>query len=162
MFDSIIKKVVARNREREIVESSYEEMQQFILTPIQPDFDDETIIAVKFLVCSDESLDDADETSWFINPIYTPQLPELNFYEIEEELYVEPTKYFDSRYFSSIHPKLASEFLPELILIAPSYPMISVFQEYQTFRNELILTGLLEKDESERFDMFIEWLSKRY
>lgn len=112
VFDACVKKVLAEFGEREVVDSSYMNMEEFILYGNRPEFDDDHILAVKFLISTDDSSDDTVETSWFVNPEYAKQI--LESLEIKSYLDTETTVDYLSA--QAYGPQIASELLPELLL----------------------------------------------
>ena len=159
MLEATVKKLIAWNGERKIIDSSHEEMRDFITEKIRPDFLDENILGVKFLVFTGSSLSDAEETSWYINPIHSVSCIQFNeFSEPDFESDFEQ----DYCYFSSepSESKIASEFLPELLLLMPRYPNVSILEKYSEFRNKLILAGIEDISDVRKYQLFIHWLKK--
>lgn len=69
MQDLYVYKILAYKDELKIVPSSYDEYQAFLRGTARPDFADRDIIAVQFVFSIvPDCLEDAQETSWFINP----------------------------------------------------------------------------------------------
>ena len=156
-LESVVQKIVARNGEREVVESSVDEMREFIAKEHAKVFKDEYIIAVKFLISEDGTTENSIETSWFVNPIYADHIPELE----------DPNMACYSVWLSDFAgdewdcPILASEFLPELLLIIRDYTSISILDKYSEFRNNLLLTGLEDIDDNKKYELFMHWLTKK-
>lgn len=136
MFDYLIKKVIAKDGERDVVESSQEEMHQFIVERIRPEFNDPHVLCVKFLYCFCEEDDDPEESAWFINPEYCPD-------------------YLNGCY-SAYGPKMDSEFLPELLIM--DIPDTNVFKKFASFHTTLLIEGLNKLSEEERLNLFISRL----
>lgn len=146
MFDSVVKKIIARMGEREVVMSSYDEMQAFIEGGTRPDFSDDTIVCIKFLVLSGESPEDAEETSWYINELYAEE--SLNFTPAEEDLFETP------------NVKMAAEFLPELLPLLSIYPGTNILERYSEFRLYLFSQGRGNIIDSEKLAEFITWMKE--
>lgn len=134
-MEHAITKIIARNGERELVTSSAEEMQLFIMDNIRPEFYDPSVLCVKFTenICEDEESEDA--SSWFINPIYN----------------------YDDRadsFYSAYGPKMAGSFLPEILLIDNGDDMNKILKKYNAFHNIMLFE---EKNipEEEKFDKFM-------
>ena len=136
MFEYLIKKVIATDGERDVVESSQEEMHEFIVEGIRPEFDDPHVLCVKFLYCICEDDDEPEETSWFINPEYCPK-----------QLYGS---------YSAYGPKMDSEFLPELLIM--DIPGTDVFKKFASFHTTLLMEGLNKLPEDERYELFLSRL----
>ena len=155
MFKMTVNKIVARNGAREVTESSFEEKENFIAGRIRPEFDDEDIIAVKF------SCDD-DETSWFINPVYIPNVPEPNTDDTEDsEVFDRDFEEFFS--YRSYGPKMAAEYLPELLTMVNDTEyrdLYTIFRKYDDFLAWLIHESVEYNDEEKLkifLDRFQEW-----
>ena len=139
MFNATIKKMIARDGgERELFDSSYEEMQNFIAKEIRPEFDDCYILAVKFLSSTDKDMENAEETSWYLNPIYVKDHPEF------------------------LGLRMASELLPELLLIKPSSPSDDAFDLYEAFYIELMANGTASISDEEKYDKFVDYLENHF
>lgn len=136
-----------------MVLSSSQEMQEFMIDKIRPDFADDHILAIKFIVATVESFEDADETSWYINPEYSSYLVGLDSHEYDADA-TDSFSCSDYFYAQAYGPKLASEFLPELLFMIPNHPTISVLDKYSEFRMATDITNL---DDNERYEAFIDW-----
>ena len=191
MYDICVKKLVARYGERELVDSSVEEMQRFIVDRDRPDFEDESILCIKFLQSDSESMEAAEESSWFINPCYVQgftmynRIPSLDVpaYEqdteeslsyvdadeticrgdVDDDVAMEFAATFGYSPNESYGPKMAAEFLPEILILQPQHPEICVLSQYQRFYAELLkynLSTIPHEDKLKLFTQFI--LSTRY
>lgn len=137
MFESCVK-IIARDGEREILPSSLEEMQNFIVWENRSDFDDESIIGIKFILTSDG---ENEETCWYINPTYTNLIPEgMEYTTVEYDL------------------RLAPESLPELILLSTQVEKCDVFTEYDAFYRELLKEDKTEIDDASKYELFLKYL----
>lgn len=142
-------KVIARESERELVESCVEEFHAFVVEGKRPDFDDKTVICVRFIICDYSDLELAEGTSWFINPIYLKDK-----YELRQAI----ADNSDLRYCDYLD-KMASEFLPELLLLPERVKDRSIFELYENFYHALMMedeTDLPDDIKFERFLNFIE------
>ena len=116
MFELNVKKVIARCGEREIVPSSQEEMQRFVVEGIRPDFDDDSILCIKFLQSSGD--EEPEESRWYINPTHSTNVVGL----------------FDSTY--AYGPAMDTSFEPE-ILFVPFEDEADVKRRLSSFNNRL-------------------------
>ncbi len=133
MFEQKVQKLIARDGEREIVESSQEEMQRFIVEEIRPEFKDSRVLCVKFL--QEVSDDEPEESPWFINPALCNSVEGL----------------FDSTY--AYGPCMDSSFVPEILLI-PFIGPNDVLRKFASFNQILQLeqeTDLTDEEKLERF-----------
>ena len=146
MLDSVVKKIIARMGEREVVMSSYDEMREFIEDGIRPDFTDSTIVCIKFVVLSGETPEDAEETSWYINELYAEE--SLDFTPTEED------------FLETSNVKMASEFLPELLPLFSIYPGTNILERYSEFRLHLFREGRGDITDSEKLAEFVPWLKE--
>ncbi len=137
MNDYLIKKVIAYDGEREVVESSTEEKHQFIVEGIRPDFNDPHVICVKFLYCLYEDDEEPEESSWYINPYYCQNSG------------------FGRQ--SAYGPQMAAEFIPELLLIT-SHPISEVLKKYDSFNTMFVIRQSVELPDDEKIELFL----KRY
>ena len=121
MYD-VVKKVVAREGfNRVTLESSYDEMLKFTEAEIRPDFMDESILAIKFIVEACEGDDTPEQTDWYINPVYFkgeggefPYNLTLEFDFVPEIILLDvPTVYAKNKY-TEFHVLLLREDGPEL------------------------------------------------
>lgn len=153
-----VTKMIARNGEREIIPSSLEEKQQFIVEGKRPEFQDDSILCIKFLdaIETDEFV---GESSWFVNPVYAERFHnsiatifeegEVCNYEsaflggsFDDKSAMEFASVFGYSPYDAYGPKLASEFLPEVLLLQEEHPGVGVLEEYQDFHSELLKYGL--------------------
>lgn len=134
-MEQIINKIIARNGEREVVKSSAEEMHNFIVENIRPEFYDPAVLCVKFTenICEDEESEDA--SSWFINPIYN--------YDDRADSFI-----------SAYGPKMAGSFLPEILLIDNGDDMNTILRKYNAFHKIALFDGEIIPEE-EKFDRFM-------
>jgi len=191
MFDACVKKLIARYGERELVDSSIEERHHFIVDRERPDFKDQSILCIKFLQSDNESMEAAEESSWFINPCCVDgfamynRIPAMDAaaynHEVEVSLsYVDADETvcygnvdddtameFASTYGyspnESYGPKMAAEFLPEILVLQPQHPEICIFEQYQRFYGELLKYNLSAISYEEKLKLFTKFMkSKRY
>lgn len=133
MNEYLIKKVIAYDGEREVVESDQEEMHRFIVEGIRPCFDDTAVLAVKFLYCLWEDDEDPEDTVWYVNPYYCSH------------------RFFSG--YSAYGPRMDASFIPELLLI--SSPGQDVFKKFESFHTSMLMDGLNGLTEQERLDLFL-------
>lgn len=136
MNEYLIKKVIAYDGEREVVESDQEEMHRFIVEGIRPCFDDTAVLAVKFLYCVCEDDDDPEESVWYVNPYYCSN------------------KHFSG--YSAYGPRMDSSFIPELLLI--NKEETDVFKKYESFHAAMLIEGLNRLTDSEKLELFLRKL----
>lgn len=151
MFDAVIQKIIARYGEREVVDSSAEEMQQFIVEGIRPDFDDRDVLCVSFLISEDT--EEFESSPWFINPIVVEGSPIFNYiadgdsqfyfpehvaFQQTDDESMEFFSIFGYSYKESYGPTMASEFLPELLILQQQYPYKNIFQTYEIWLKDSI------------------------
>lgn len=191
MYDICVKKLIARYGERELVDSSIEEMQRFIVDRQRPSFEDDSILCIKFLQSDNESMEAAEESSWFINPCYVEgfamynRIPALDAaaYEqdvesclsyvdaneaicngdVDDDTAMEFASTFGYSPNESYGPKMAAEFLPEILVLQPQYPEICILEQYQRFYGELLkysLSTISYEDKLKLFNQFMQ--CKRY
>lgn len=186
MDGTVVKKLIARYGERELVESSVEEMQRFIVDRRRPDFDGRDILCIKFLQSDNESMEYAEESSWFINPAYVKGFTMFNrILDIDDSLLEEEGdrcySYVDAKEFlssddvdddvamefastfgyspnESYGPKMAAEFLPEILVLQPNYPNNCMLEEYQRFYSELLKYSLTAISHEEKLNLFLKYL----
>ncbi|MBQ8042693.1 MAG: hypothetical protein IJ272_00890 [Clostridia bacterium] len=186
MFDQVVKKIVARDGERELIDSSSEEMQRFIVDRQRPDFDDESILCVKFLQSDSDSMEFAEESSWFINPVHVkgfamfdriPSMDEAILEEddtcccsyvdadeticngdVDDEIAMEFASTFGYSPNEAYGPKMAAEFLPEILILQPQFPNECMLEEYQRFYGELLKHGLSALPHEEKLNLFSKYL----
>ena len=129
-----IKKIIASNGEREVLNSSAEEMHRFIMDNIRPEFADPYVLCVKFTESIFEDAESEDASSWFINPIYV--------YDNREASFV-----------SAYGPKMAGSFLPELLLIDNGDEMEEILRKYNAFHKITLFDGetIPEEEKLNRF-----------
>lgn len=164
MYNTIVKKLIARNGERELLTSSSEERHHFVADQWRPEFEDERILGVKFIEADTESLDSAEESSWFINPIYVGSLWLFASHEAETSLsaFLDGAASADNSCDDISDPQMAAEFLPELLVIQTSYPDISVFEEYQHFYSDLLKHSLMNIPLEEKIQLFVRYMQMDY
>ena len=133
-MEPVIKKIIAKDCEREIVDSSIEEMHNFSVNSCVDEFNDTSILCIKFVSKDSEDSDISDETNWYINPYY-----------IEAEI-------------DSAIPQMSSEFIPELLLLHLAKGC--VFEEYWDFYKYLLYNNLDGLPDEEKHKRFIEWLEE--
>ena len=133
MNEYLIKKVVAYDGERKVFESDHEEMHRFIVEGRRPDFDDTSVLAVKFLYCLDEDDEEPEDTVWYVNPYYCSN------------------PYFSG--YSAYGPRMDASFIPELLLI--NFPGKDVFKKYESFHTILLTEGLNGLTDQERLELFL-------
>ena len=110
MMCEVVKKVVAREGfNREILDSSYDEMLKFTEAEIRQDFMDDSILAIKFMVCDCEDDDSPEQSDWYINPTY---------FKGEGEMY-------------DYNLKMDPDFVPEIILL--NVPTVYAKEKYTEF-----------------------------
>lgn len=191
MYDIYVKKLIARYGERELVDSSAEEQQRFIVDRERPDFEDESILCIKFLQSDNESMEAAEESSWFINPCYVQgfaiynRIPSLDaavyeqdeegclsyvdadettcYGDVDDEVAMEFASTFGYSPNESYGPKMAAEFLPEILVLQPKHPDICILTHYQRFYAELLkynLSTISHEDKLKLFNQFMQ--CKRY
>lgn len=140
MLESSVKKVIAKDGERLIVDSSYEEFSSFILGERRPDFADERIICVKFLKFYGEDDENPEESDWYINPYYcTDEYGNSNCLMYE----------------SAYGPKMDSEFVPEILLVDHTN-VIEVIKRYDTFNTILMIEGKTNLSDEVKYTLFLE------
>lgn len=163
-MDDFVRKVIAKDCEREYVNSSLEEMEEFIVRRMRNDFADKDIICIKFEQASLEDFSDAQSTSWFINPYYVKNISSL----IEDEN-GKLIAFFDDdsdELDESIHeaflypdaygPKMSSEFIPEILLIDAFNKNSRFLAKYYEFYDKNIDKNLSEKEFVDKFFRFLE------
>ena len=140
MNEYLIKKVVAYDGEREVVESDQEEMHRFIVEGIRPCFDDTSVLAVKFLYCICEDDEAPEETAWYVNPYHCTN-PDF------------------SGYFS-YGPRMDSSFIPELLII--NLPEMNIFKKFESFHTSILIEGFNGLTEHEKLDLFLKKIKSNY
>lgn len=155
--ERIVKKIIARDGERERIDSSPEEMNDFIVNGMRDEFRDEKILCIKFIVDASEDMADAESTSWFINPVYTESPSEQRGDGSDNDIDTGIQTYIPE-WWNSYGPCMASEFLPELLLLK----IPDVFRDYQAFHLELLCKGLTDLPDEEKYEKFIESLKEPY
>lgn len=156
MLDTTIKKVIARFEEREILDSSIEELEKFIVSEIRPEFSDDSIIGIKFLACYADSLEDAEETSWFINDVYADKVPELATIHASEDSILDFISIYGFSPNTSYGPKIASEFPPELVILTAEHPDEELFEKYQAFNLYPPVDDFEKLTDVEKYSLFVE------
>ena len=188
MYETFVKKLVARYGERELVDSSIEERQNFIVDKRRPDFIDDSILCIKFLQSDNESMEAADESSWFINPCYVEGFAMYNYIpsfneevdddeqdkkplpsyvdadeticisDIDDEVAMEFASTFGYSPNESYGPKMAAEFLPEILILQPQNPTVCIFEQYQKFYAYLLKHNLSLLSHEERLKLFFQFM----
>lgn len=163
-MDDFVRKVIARDCEREYVNSSIEEMEEFIVRRMRNDFADKNIICIKFEEASSEDFSDAQSTSWFINPYYVTDISSL----IEDEngrliaFFDDDSDELDESiheaflYPDAYGPKMSSEFIPEMFLTDAFYEDSRFLEKYYEFYNQNLDKNLSEKEFVDNFFKFLE------
>ncbi len=137
-----IYKTLAYEDELRTVESSEDEFQEFLMGVARPDFANRDVLCVKFLFAIiPDSLEDAEETSWFINP-NTVKVPPY----CTRDIY---------------GAKLPEDYPPYLLLLAKGKPKKNILFAYDMFLSE----GVSEEhdyrvDYPKSFKQFSDWYSK--
>lgn len=155
MYSSFVKKVIARDGEREIVDSSPEEMLAFIVNRLRPDFSDHNILCVKFLMGFTDNVSEAEETSWFINPLY---LDDENYHTYERNQSGKLISFIP--YYDSYAPKMASEFIPEILLMHIDDKVHSIFDYYEKFHISLMQERATHISDEEKYELFVKFLEE--
>lgn len=141
MFDLIVKKVIARDGEREIVPSSVEEMHTFVVEEMRPEFEDPHTLCVKFIQTYDEEANEFEEGYWYINPKVCPVASG------QEKL----LSYCHSAY----GPKMDAAFVPEILLVSFEEPDV-VLKKYAEFNVGLVLNNQTHLSDEEKYNLFLE------
>ena len=158
MIDVCVRKIIARDGEREITESSVEEIQSFIVNQIRPEFQDDSVLCIKFVVSTDDSFEDSEETSWFVNPLYVQGIPMLENISVDEETVSDIIDIYGYSPLLPYGPKMAAEILPEILLIAHQNSGKCVFSAYDSFYSWLMKKNLTEIGDEEKYKRFIRYL----
>ena len=140
MLDLLVKKVIARDGEREIVPSSAEEMHNFIVAGIRPEFQDKNVLCVKFRQSCCEEDEDYEDSSWYINPlICRDERGQSNLFDC----------------YSAYGPKMDSRFIPEILLL--SFPDTHVvLKKYDAFSTRLLIAGETNLSDEEKYSRFLK------
>ena len=132
MYNMYVYKIIAHKESLETVESSAEEFQLFLEEAARPDFEKDDVLCVKFAFSIiPDCLDDAEETSWFINT---------------DVISVPP--YFMT---DSYGARMSCEYPPFLLKIAPNYDG-NILSKYDDFDSENY------SSDDEKFAAFMSWL----
>lgn len=132
MYD-VVKKVVAREGfNRVILESSYDEMLKFSEEEMRPDFKDNSILCIKFIIEACENDETPEQTDWYINPLYFRGEGGEFPYNLTMDC----------------------DFIPEIILI--DMDTVDVRNKYAEFRACLMFEGDAEFTEEEKYNKFLE------
>lgn len=158
MYD-FVRKVIAKEGKREYVNSSFEEMEEFIVKRRREDFKSKDIICIKFEEASSEDFDDVQSSSWFINPYYVKNISSLIEDEnekliasfVDDENNIETFMYPDA-----YGPKMASEFLPELLLTDAFWQDNRFSEKYAEFYNKNMTSQLSDQDFLNSFFEFLK------
>ena len=144
MLETSVKKVIAKDGERIVVDSSYEEFSDFILGERRPDFTDDRIICIKFLRFYGEYDETPEESDWYINPYYCTD---------------ENGNSDCLMYESAYGPKMDSNFLPEILLIDQAN-ILEVIKRYDTFNTILMIEGQTNLSDEVKYSMFLKMYSE--
>ena len=142
-MEIFVKKLVAFFEEREEVESSQEEFNNF-LEGIRPDFKDPAILGIKFVFSNFENFDEAEESSWFLSPYYIEQV-------CTEESSID----FDLEV--SYGPKLAAEIPPEIL--SYSFKNRGALEAYEEFYLHCLKNNKLNLPIREKLKQFVEYVN---
>ena len=139
MLDYVVKKIVAKEDERIVTDSSYDEMLKFTEEEIRPDFMDPEILCIKFMLCMGEDDDEPEYTDWYINPYhYKGSGAEFaSNYRMDEEFIPEilliqvPTVYIKNKYLSRVDKNnilWCENFFEknEILLLTLGYPCATI------------------------------------
>ena len=155
MTNLLFKKVIAKDGERELIDSSYEEMTEFISGQCRQDFMHSDVICIKFLISDNQDFKDAEETCWYINPEFCKKLSlsgESANDCAEEASY--PDYIFVTTENNAV--KMPSNMLPELILMFVPDHEESIFETYSLFEAELMRENLLYAPDSVKLEKFLQ------
>ena len=130
MLDYVVKKIVAKEDERIVTDSSYDEMLKFTEEEICPDFMDPEILCIKFMLCMGEDDDEPEYTDWYINPYH----------------YKGSGAEFASNY------RMDEEFIPEILLI--QVPTVYIKNKYLAFNETLLINSSTHKTDEEKLEEF--------
>lgn len=130
MSYDVVKKVVAMENKRIITESSYDEMLKFTEEEIRPDFQDEKILCIKFMVCACEDDDTPEQTDWYINPCHFKGDGGEYPYNLTMDC----------------------DFVPEILLL--DVPTVYVKNKYTEFRACLLYEETGDLSDEEKYELF--------
>lgn len=130
MLDYVVKKIVAKEDERIVTDSSYDEMLKFTEEDFIPNFMDPEILCIKFMLCIGEDDDEPACTDWHINPYY--------FKGKGSSI---PSNY-----------RMDEEFIPELLLLP--VPTVYIKNKYLAFSATLSSSDISLKTDEEKFEAF--------
>lgn len=158
MNNLFVKKVIAKEGSREIVDSSFEEKTRLVETLTCPDFNDDNVICIKFLISDSEDITDAEETCWYINPVYEDKLQiSLEIPTVYEDCY--PTYIFYSNEDQAL--RMPSNVLPELILMFIDTLDENIFDKYAEFEGELMSENKYDNtSDLQKYTLFQEYLNE--
>lgn len=159
-----VRKVIAKDDERIFIESSMEEVENFIVQRIREEFNDKSILCIKFEFSYFENFEESESTSWFINPYYVKDLSSLiededgrliafldnNSDELDEsihEVFLYPDSYGS---------KISTEFIPEMLLTDKFSEDSRFLDKYYEFYNQNLDKNLSEKEFIDNFFKFLE------
>ena len=161
MTDLLIKKVIATDGERKIVDSSLQEKSSFISGASRPDFVRSDVLCVKFLISDSEDFTDAEETCWYINPDLKERLllPQDSITQAAEDLnFKDVFPVYISAKVENGSLEMPSNILPELLLMYISNKDEKVFDKYVEFESELIRNNQIYESDSVKYELFIKSL----
>lgn len=163
---NFVRKVIAKDGEREYVDSNAVEMEEFIVRRMRDEFKDKSIICIKFEVSYSEDFEESQSTSWFINPYYMRDISSL--IETENEVLI---AFFENNsetsensiqeiflYPDAYGPKIDSEILPELILTNLFWEDTSFLGNYYDFRYHHPIENMTEQEYLEKFFEYLRIL----
>lgn len=135
-------KSLAYEEELRTVESSEDEYQEFITGVARPDFANKDILCVKFLVVqSPNSIEEAEETPWFINPNAVKAPPCCTR--------------------DDFGTKMPEDYPPYLLLISSRYPNRNLLFAYDLFLSEGVTDDHdYRVDYPQSYTLFSAWYSK--
>ena len=145
-----IKKIIARDGSRDVVDSDVIELMNIIEDGNIPDFKDKSIICIKFAVSDTDSFEDSEESCWYINKEYAEKFIKPCELPVPGNAVYAPFKRTNGVY------SIFSDFLPEVFLMNPS-DKYDIFEAYQTFYNQNmpILSGMQIE---QIYNMFLDFL----
>ena len=156
-----IKKIIARDGTREVVDSDAKELMDVTWYGNIPDFKDTSIICIKFSFSDTDSSDEAEETCWYINGIYADKFisSRENIYDedVDEDYPLEQENYAPFKSENDIYC-IFSDFIPEILLIEPpeNYDMFEIFQHFYNQNMDKLAKASI----NESVDLFIEFMKE--
>lgn len=161
MTDLLIKKVIATDGERKIVDSSLQEKSLFISGASRPDFVRSDVLCVKFLISDSEDFADAEETCWYINTDHRERLllPQDSITQASEEFsFKDIFPIYISETIENGSLEMPSNILPELLNMYISSKDEKIFDKYVEFEAELIRNNQIYESDSVKYELFIKSL----